>query len=74
MLLKRQATQDRQTDRQTDKFGSVTVLTNLWTYPIDNLDVRLNNEAFLINLVASCGNILINDYIPPLKSYLSIHN
>ena len=41
LLLKRQATQDRQTDRQTDRFGSVTVLTNLWTLNCQFIQVKL---------------------------------
>ena len=44
------------------------------TYVEDDLDARLNNESFIINLFKYCGNTIINDYTPPIKSYLSIHN
>ena len=35
---------------------------------IDNLNKRLNNEAFLINLFVKSGVTIINDYIPPIHS------
>ena len=44
------------------------------TYVEDDLDARLNNESFIINLFKYCGNTIINDYTPPIKSFFFIHN
>jgi hypothetical protein len=41
---------------------------------IDNLEKRLNNEAFIINLFVKCDNTVMNEYIPPIKSYSLTNN
>ena len=43
-------------------------------YSVDNLEQRLNNEAFIINLFVKCGNTVMNEYIPPLKSHSITNN
>ena len=41
---------------------------------VDNLEKRLNNEAFIINLFVKCDNTVMNEYIPPIKSYSLANN
>ena len=46
----------------------------LYTDDVDNLQKRLNNEAFIINLFIKCKCKVLNDYIPPIRSYLISNN